>query len=87
MFYTDTDSLNIGEKYWDGLDKASLNGSDLCQGKNDYKSGGTFYGMFLAPKTSFCLNIIKYGVIDEHKTFKNSTSVKDFQTVLNILKW
>ena len=25
-------------------------GKNLCQCKNDYKTGGIFYGLFLAPK-------------------------------------
>ena len=49
IYYTDTDSLYI-EKYWDVLDKANLVGDRLCQSKNDYKTGGVFYGLFLAPK-------------------------------------
>ena len=33
--------------------------------------------MFLAPKIKYCLTINKYGVIDEHKTFKRFTNVSD----------
>ena len=33
--------------------------------------------MFLAPKIIYCLTINKYGVIDEHKTFKGFTNVSD----------
>ena len=33
--------------------------------------------MFLAPKIKYCLTINKYGVIDEHKTFKGFTNVSD----------
>ena len=53
--YTDTDSLYIEKRYWDVLDEANLVGEELCQGKNDYKTGGVFYGLFLAPKKS-CFN-------------------------------
>ena len=42
-YFTDTDSLCIEKKHWDDLDKAGLVGDKLCQGKNDYKSGGIFY--------------------------------------------
>ena len=52
-------------------------GKNLLQGKNDYKDGCIFYGLFLAPKIKFCLTINKYGVIDEHKTFKSFTNVSD----------
>ena len=52
MYYTDTDSLYI-ETNWGVLDKAALPGDILGQGKNDYKSGGIFYGFFLIPKKGF----------------------------------
>ena len=51
VFYTDTDSLYIENKHWDKLEKACLVGKILLQGKIDYKNGGIFYGLFLAPKT------------------------------------
>ena len=50
-------------------------GKGLLQGKIDYKDGGIFYGLF--PKIKYCLTINKYGVIDEHKTFKGFTDVSD----------
>ena len=52
-------------------------GKSLLQGKNDFKDGGLFYGLFLAPKINFCVTIIKSGVYDEHKTFKGLTNVFD----------
>ena len=73
VYYTDTDSLYIENKHWDKLSEAGLLGKNLLQGKNDYKDGGIFYGLFLAPKIKYCLTINKYGVIDEHKTFKGFT--------------
>ena len=57
IYYGDTDSLYIEKKYWDVLDKANLVGEELCQGKNDYKTGGIFYALFLAPKIKYCLTI------------------------------
>ena len=77
VYYTDTDSLYIENKHWDKLDRAGLVGKGLLQGKNDYKDGGIFYALFLAPKIKYCLTINKYGVIDEHKTFKGFKDVKD----------
>ena len=77
VYYTDTDSLYIENKHWDKLEKAGLVGKNLLQGKNDYKDGGIFYSLFLAPKIKYCLTINKYGVIDEHKTFKGFTNVSD----------
>ena len=73
VYYTDTDSLYIEKKNWDVLNKAELVGENLCQGKNDLKNGGIFYGLFLAPKIKYCLTIDEYGIIEEHKTFKGFT--------------
>ena len=70
IYYTDTDSLYLEKKYWDVLDKANLVGDDLCQRKNDYKTSGIFYGLFLGPKIEYCVTIDDYGIIPEHKTFK-----------------
>ena len=77
VYYTDTDSLYIENKHWDKLEKAGLVGKNLLQCKNDYKDGGVFYGLFLAPKIKYCLTINKYGGIDEHKTFKGFSNVSD----------
>ena len=70
IYYTDTDSLCIEKKYWDVLDKANLVGKNLCQGKNDYKTAGIFYGLFLALKIKYVLTIDDYGIIQQHMTFK-----------------
>ena len=51
VYYTDTDSLYIGNKHWDKLDNAGLVGENRLQGRNDHKEGGIWYGLFLAPKT------------------------------------
>ena len=77
VYYTDTDSLYIENKHWDKLDKAGLVGKGLLQGKNEYKDGGIFYGLFSAPKKKYCLTINKNGVLDEHKTFKGFKDVRD----------
>ena len=76
IYYTDTDSLYIEKKYWDVLDKANLVGDGLCQGKNDYETGGIFYGLFLASEIKYCLTIDVYGIIKEHKTFKGFNDSK-----------
>ena len=76
-YYTDTDSLYIENKHWDRLDKAGLVAKKLLQSKNDFKSGGIFYSLFLAPKTKHCITTNKYGVIAEHETFKSFTNVSD----------
>ena len=76
IYYGDTDSLYIEKKYWDVLDKANLVGEELCQCKNDYKTGGIFYALFLAPKIKYCLTLDDYGIIQEHKTFKEFNDSK-----------
>ena len=58
VFYNDTDSLYIENEHWDKLDKAGLVGKNRLQGKNDYKEGGIFYGLFLAPKKNTLLPYI-----------------------------
>ena len=77
VYYTDTDSLYIESKQWESLDRAGLIVKNLLQGKNDYKDGGFWYGLFLAPKIKYCLTINKTGDKDEHKTFKGFTNVSD----------
>ena len=46
VFYTDTHSLYIENKHWDKLAKAGLVGKNRLQGKNDYKEGSIWYGLF-----------------------------------------
>ena len=77
IYYTDTDSLYTENKHWDKLEKAGLKGKALLQGKNDYKDGGIFYGLFLAPIIKYCSTINKHSVFDEHKTFEGFTNVSD----------
>ena len=60
--------MYIEIKYWDVLDKANIVGKNLYQGKNDYETGGIFYGLFLAPK-KHCLIFNEFGVIQQHMTF------------------
>ena len=74
--YTDCDSLYIEKKYWNVLDKANLVGENLCQVKNEYKTGSIFYGLFLAPKIKYCSTIDDYGIKQEHKTFKGFNDSK-----------
>ena len=49
----------------------------MLQWKNDYKDRGVFYGLLLTPKVKYPLTLKKYGVFDEHKTFKKLTKVSD----------
>ena len=77
VYFTDTDSLFIENKNWDKLDKAGLPGKGLIQGKNDFKIGGVFYSLFLAPNIKYVLTVIEFVVIDAHKTFKEFTNVSD----------
>ena len=76
IYYGDTDSLYVEKKFLDVLDKANLGGEDLCQGKNDYETGGIFYSLFLAPKSKYCLTVDDYAIIQDHKTFKGFNDSK-----------
>ena len=58
------------------LDKAILVGKELCQGKNNYKTGVVFYGLFLAPKIKFSLTIDQFSIIQQHMTFKGFNDSK-----------
>ena len=87
--YTDTDAIYIGSKHGNNIDKAGLVGKNLLEGKNDYKDGGIWYALFLAPKIKYCLTKDKYGVNDEHKTskgFKDVTDVLDRKEYFNMAK-
>ena len=74
--YGDRDSSYMEKKYWDKLDKSNSIGKNLCQGKNDYETGGIFYGLFVAPKLKYCLTINKFGVIQQQMTFKGFNDSK-----------
>ena len=52
VYYTVTDSLYIENKQWNKLDKAGLVGKNRIQVKNDYKEGGFWYALFLAPNVN-----------------------------------
>ena len=71
VYYTDTDRLFIEGKHWENLDKGGLVGKTLIQGKNEYGDGGFFYGLFLAPKTKYCLIVNNYGIKDEKNASKD----------------
>ena len=77
VYYTDTHSLYIENKPLHKLDKVGLVRKGLLQGKNDYKDGGIFYGLFLATKIKYFLTINEWSVVDEHKTFKKFTNVSN----------
>ena len=72
VYYTDTDSLYFQSKHWEKLDKAGSVRKNSLQGKNDYKDGGIWYAIFLAPKIKYCLIFNKYGIIDEKSVSKDS---------------
>ena len=87
LYYDDTDSMYIENKHGDKLDTAGLVGENKLQGENDYKNGGIWYGLLLAPKTKDCLTLNNFGIIDERKTFKGFTNVSDNLDRKNVLLW
>ena len=70
--------MYIEKKICNGLDKAKFVGEGLCQGQNNNKTGGIFYGLFLAPKAKYCLTTDDYAIIQQHKTFKGFNDSKRF---------
>ena len=70
IYYTDTDSLYIHEKYWSDLVDNGFFGKSLSLGKNNYGNSGTFYAWCLAPEVKHCLVIDDCGVISARRTFK-----------------
>ena len=77
IYYGDTDSLYIEKKYWTVLDKAKSVCKKLCQAKNDYKTEGMFYRLFLAPKKNV-LTIDEFGIFQQHMTSKIFNGSKRF---------
>ena len=59
MFFTQTQIVYTLKKIWSKLDKARLIGKTRLQGKNNYRGGGIWYGLLLAPKSNYCLSIKK----------------------------
>ena len=68
--------MYIDKKYWDVVDKANLVGKYLWPCKNDYETGGIFYGLSLAPKIKYCSIINELGVIQQHMTSKGFNDIK-----------
>ncbi|ESO92236.1 hypothetical protein LOTGIDRAFT_162891 [Lottia gigantea] len=82
IYYTDTDSLYISSSNWDKLNKAGLvSENDYCKRKNDYGDGGIIFGLYLAPKVKYNINLIS-DVLQEKKTFKgysnDNITVEDY---------
>ena len=44
--------------------------------KIDYKTGGIFHNLFLAPKIKFCLTTNELGIIEQHMTLKGFSDSK-----------
>ena len=67
--------------YWketlEEINKAGLIRENFFQGKNNYKGGGSFYGLFLSTWKKICWNIFKYDFIEEHGIFKVFASVSE----------
>ena len=73
VFYTDTDTLFSQTKLWDVFDTSVLIGESLFPGRNDYKNGGFFHALFLAPKMKYFFRIDEKGIIDDIKTLRGFT--------------
>ena len=51
------------------MDKAGLLGDNLRQGRNNYKSGGFFHGLFSALKIKYCSTKDIFRLVQEHRSF------------------
>ena len=60
IHYKDTDSVYIDKSDYELLQTKGLIGKDLDQSRNVYSKGGILYGLFLAPKSKYCI------IIDEN---------------------
>ena len=69
VYYGETDCLYMEKKYWNVLDRTSLVDGNLCQVKNDYEFGASFNDCSRLQK-KYRSTIDKYGIIQEHRTFK-----------------
>ena len=69
--------MHIEKNYWDVLDRTNLVSKNICQSKNDYKSGGIFCGLFLAPKKqNTFLTTDEVSLIQQHVTSGNFNDSK-----------
>ena len=64
------------KNFWDVIAKAFFFGKNLCQGRNDYGTGGIFYTLSLAPKIKYCLTINEFGISQQRMTFKGFNDSK-----------
>ena len=68
VYHTDTDSVYIEKKkHLEVKGKAKLVWENSCQSENDYRNGGVFYPLFLAPKTKYCPFINDKGFLENNK--------------------
>ena len=74
-YYQDTDSLYIEGKHWDKLNRVGSIGNNIIAREKEYKNGGIFDALFLAPKSKYCITFDKNCIFDERKTFKRFTDV------------
>ena len=75
-FYTksvysgNTDRLYTEKKCRDMLDNPKLFGTNFCQDKDDYETGGIFYSLFLHPKIKYVLTFNEFGIVQQQMTLK-----------------
>ena len=73
-------------KHWNTLNSVGYVGSNLLQAKNDYDDGDIFFGLFLAPKTKYCLTINEFGVMRNIKLLKDLALLIDYWIQRSILR-
>ena len=76
IYSGDTDRLYTEKKCPDMLDNPKLVGTNLCQDKNDYETGGIFYNLFLHPKIKNVLTFNEFGIVQQQMTFQGFNDSK-----------
>ena len=71
IYYGDTDSIYIHQKYWSIFVDKGLIDKYLGSDKNGYGNSGIFYALSLAAKVKFCLEVDKFGAILAKKLSKD----------------
>ena len=86
-YYGDTDSVYVPKTFYEHLNQLGYVGGNLCQGKNDYGSGGIVYGLYPAPKIKYNI-VLDDGMLYEKKTFNGNTKryIKG-EDIVDLRRW
>ena len=68
------------------LNKTGYVGINLGERKNDYKDGGTFFGLFHSPKINLSYKTENYETLNENNFFKGYHDTERFLETYNFFK-